>query len=200
MNKMKKEQIFPSALHPVNITSLFKKGQRKDYNCYRGICRPTVFRAKLDGLTYNDNYDTIDENLTDSNVGARKKRNIRDNLFVLNAITNSVVNGKEAPVQVQVLDVEKCFDKMSLHNTTNALYDAGLQNDDLSLLYAEDENAEISIKTHAGLTQRVNVKNVVMQGTKWANLKCTTTMDILGKNAYDDETLQYKYWYTWYGG
>ena len=44
---------------------------------------------------FNDEYQTIDDNLTDSNVGARKNRNIRENIFVLNAITNSVKNGKE---------------------------------------------------------------------------------------------------------
>ena len=44
-------------------------------------------------------------------------------------MVNSVINGKEDPVQVQVQDVEKCFDKMWLQATTNALYDAGLQHD-----------------------------------------------------------------------
>ena len=36
---------------------------------------------------------TIDEFLTDCNVGGRRGRNIRDNLFVLNAITNNVSKG-----------------------------------------------------------------------------------------------------------
>ena len=61
---------------------------------------------------YNDCYTSIDENLTDGNVGARRNRNIQDNLFVLGAVVNSVINGKEDPIQVQVQDAEKCFDKL----------------------------------------------------------------------------------------
>ena len=56
----------------------------------------------MDRLIYNDEYENIDSNLTDCNVGARKARNIRDNIFVINAITNSVVRGKEEPIDVQI--------------------------------------------------------------------------------------------------
>ena len=40
-------------------------------------------RSILDKLIYNDEYPVIDENMTDSNVGARQERNIRDNIFVI---------------------------------------------------------------------------------------------------------------------
>ena len=76
----------------------------------------------------------IDENLTDSNVGARKGRNIRDNIFVLNAVTNSVVKGNEEAVDLQLYDVEKCFDALWVEECINDLYDAGLNNDKLPLL------------------------------------------------------------------
>ena len=74
---------------------------------------------------YNDEYSTIDENLTDSNVGARKERNIRDNIFVLNAITNSVKNGNEAPIEVNVYDAIKCFDNLWLEECINRMYIKG---------------------------------------------------------------------------
>ena len=96
---------------------------------YRGVFRVTVLRSILDRLMYNDLYETIDHSLTDGNVGARKERNIRDNLFVLGAVINSVVNDKQEPIQVQVMDIDKCFDKLWLESTTNALFDAGVQNE-----------------------------------------------------------------------
>ena len=49
-------------------------------------------------------------NITDGNVGARKSRNIRDNIYVIGAVSNSVINGHEDPIQVQVMDIDKCFD------------------------------------------------------------------------------------------
>ena len=69
MNKIKKQQKIPNALRLANISSLLKKGRRNDFSCYRGIFRTTIFRAILDRLMYNTVYPTIDNNLTDANVG-----------------------------------------------------------------------------------------------------------------------------------
>ena len=103
MNHIKKNHEYPEVLNPCNITSIYKqKGSHTDFENYRGVFRVTVLRSILDRLIYNDNYHTIDDNLTDGNVGARKQRNIRDNIFVLGAVTNSVLNGGESPIQVQV--------------------------------------------------------------------------------------------------
>ena len=85
MNRIRFEQIFPDALELCDISSVCKmRGSRHDFDSYRGIFRVTILRSILDRLIYNDEYNTIDSNLTDSNVGARKGRNIRDNIFVLN--------------------------------------------------------------------------------------------------------------------
>ena len=112
MNHMKSKHELPEVLQSCNITSLYKhKGSHKDFNNYRGVFRVTALQSVLDRLIYNDLYSTIDEQLTDGNVRAQKNRNIRDNLFVLGAVINSVTKGKEAPIQVQIQDVEKCLIK-----------------------------------------------------------------------------------------
>ena len=98
MNNIKRQQCFPQSLQACNITSLFKnKGSRKDYNQYRGIFRVTVFRNILDRLIFNDEYSTIEKNLTDSNVGGKRGQNIRDNIFVLNAVINSIKTRRGRP-------------------------------------------------------------------------------------------------------
>ena len=91
------------------------KGSHKDFNNYRGVFRVTVLRSVLDRLIYNDCYTVIDDNLTDGNVGARRKKNIRENIFGLGAVINSVINGREDPNQVQVQDVEKCLEPQLMH-------------------------------------------------------------------------------------
>ena len=85
MNRIKDTGEFPEALRTCNITSIFKKGARNSFNNYRGIFRVTIIRSILNRLVYNDIYPVVDSNLTDSNVGSRKGRNVRDNLFVLHA-------------------------------------------------------------------------------------------------------------------
>ena len=138
-----------------NVSSIWKrKGPRNDFESYRGIFRVTIFRCILDGLIYNDEYPNIDANLTDCNVGARKERNIRDNIFVINAIMNSIKHKKDESVDFQVYDNEKCFDTLWLHEVINCLYEAGLQNDKLPLLFMENRNAQVAVKTTGGLSKR----------------------------------------------
>ena len=49
-------------------------------NNYRGIFRVNILRSILYCLIFNDEYEVegIYKNLTDSNVGGRKERNIRE--------------------------------------------------------------------------------------------------------------------------
>ena len=161
MNLIKDTQKYPEALELCNITSIYKhKGSHKDMNNYRGVFRVSVLRSILDRLIYNDSYHTIDENITDQNVGARKNRNIRDNIFVLGAVINSVINGQEDPIQIQVGDVEKCFDKLWLQKTTNELVEAGMNTDKLNLLFIENRRTQVSIKVNNQITRRVNMKDL----------------------------------------
>ena len=51
MNKIKEEQIYPKCLELCNISSLWKrKGNRNDFENYRGIFRVTIFRSILDRI------------------------------------------------------------------------------------------------------------------------------------------------------
>ena len=129
MNRIKEKQKFPKLLQKCNITCIHKKKSKKLFVNYRGVFRVCVLRSILNRLMYNESYSTIDANLTDGNVGARKQRSCRDNIFVISAITNSVIRGTSNPIQAQVMDVDTCFDKLWLQSSINALYEAGLNND-----------------------------------------------------------------------
>ena len=66
-------------------------------------------------------------------------------------------------------------------------------NDKLPLLFLENQNAQVAVKTPNGLSPRVNIQNIVMQGSVWGSLFCTTTMDKLGQLAYENSELLYIY-------
>ena len=194
MNRIKTDQVFPDCMEPCNISSIWKrKGSRNDFDSYRGIFRVTIFRTILDRLIYNDEYNTLDANLTDCNVGARKERNIRDNIFVINAIMNSIRKGDAEAVDFQVYNVEKCFDTLWLHEIINCLFEAGLQNDKLPLLFLENNTAQVAVKTSGGISKRVNIHNIIMQGSVWGSICCVVLMDKLGQLAYDNPDLLYYY-------
>ena len=88
MNLMKEKQVFPKVLEKCNITTIHKKKSKSDFQNYRGVFRVTILRSILDRLVYNSSYETVDSHLTDGNVGARKRRGCRDNMFVLSAVNN----------------------------------------------------------------------------------------------------------------
>ena len=54
-------------------------------------------------------------------------------------------------------------------------------------------NANIAIKYPSGLSERFTIHKKVMQGTIWSGLMCTSTMDKLGKIAYNNTDMLYKY-------
>ena len=65
-----------------------------------------LLRSILDKVVYNDKYSIIDKSLSCSNIGARKNRNIRDHLFVINAVINDTVKKKKA-VDIEIMDIKK---------------------------------------------------------------------------------------------
>ena len=57
-------------------------------------------------LLYNDNYDILEMNMSDSNTGARKGKSVRIHIFIVNGIIHDVLSKqKAAPIDVEVLDL-----------------------------------------------------------------------------------------------
>ena len=127
-NLTKSLQVYPDIFQPSNFSSLYKQqGRKDDLNNDRGVFNVVKLRSILDRLSYNDNYEIIDQNMSCSNIGARKNRNIRDHLFIINGILNELNNLKNKKVDIQIVDIKKCFDKMSYVETANDLFNAGVR-------------------------------------------------------------------------
>ena len=61
--------------------------------------------------------------MSNSNIGARRKRNIRDHLFIVYAVMNSILNGTDDPVDMQIYDVVKHFDALWLEDSMLDLFE-----------------------------------------------------------------------------
>ena len=114
-------------------------------------------------------------------------------MFVVNAVMNSIKRGNEQSVDTCAYDAEKCLDSLRTYKCINNLYESGLQNDKLAVLFAINKNAQVPIKTPDGMTIRISIPKIIMQGTVWGSLFCTATIDKLSHQAYADKTLLYKY-------
>ena len=61
------------------------------------------------------------------------------------------------------------------------------------LVHRANIHASIAVKTQAGLSKRRVISNIIMQGTVWAGISCTATIDNLGKQIFENPGIRYKY-------
>ena len=193
-NKIKNEIFIPTFMHYANIVSIYKgKGEKTDFENDRGIFIINIFRSIVMKMVYKDTYSLVDGNMSDSNVGARKNKNIRNHIFVLNGIINEAVNSKGMAIEIEVLDYKQCFDSMWLEETINDLWESGIKDNNLSLIYKMNEEVKVAVKTPFGLTERTSVKKVVMQGETFGPLCCSVQVDTFGKECCEKKKLLYYY-------
>ena len=81
LNGCKTNQTVPPYMMMANTHTIYKnKGSRFDLKNDRGIFILSVLRKILDKLIYNDKYSEIASNMSDSNIGAQKDKNIKNHL------------------------------------------------------------------------------------------------------------------------
>ena len=194
-NKIKENCSLPEFIQWANVTSLYKgKGDRLELQNERGIFIVSVFRSILMKLIYQDKYDVIDSNMSDSNVGARKNKNIRNHIFVLNGVIHDVLSSKKKkPIDVLIGDYRQCFDSMWVEETMNDLYEAGVTDDSLALLYKANKEVNMAIKTPVGLTVRKRIESIILQGDVFGPIECSVQVDTFGKECLAEDKHLYKY-------
>ena len=178
----------------MSITSLYKnRGLKSDLANQRGIFNLNKVRSIFDKVIYSQCYDIIDKNMSFSNVGGRRRRNIRDHLFVVYAAVNDVINGQGCSFDLQGYDVIKCFDEMWYEETFNDLWDVKIQDDKFSLICRLDQTCKIVVKTPVGVTDMFELHRIVLQGSVFGPIKCSVQMDTLGREALQTGVGVYKY-------
>ena len=146
-----------------NIVAIYKgKGEKSDFQNDSGIFIVNLFRSMIMKLVYNDKYETVDASMSDSNVGARKKKSIRNHIFILNGIINEAIQKKNEPVDILIGDYRQCFDSLWLDECINDLYEAGINDDKLALMYKLNSVNQVAVKTPFGLTERKSVEKIVL--------------------------------------
>ena len=82
LKKVKEDLVIPDIMRDANITSIYKsKGDKNDLKNDRGIFSVNIFRNLLLKMIYLDEYENIDSNMSDSNVGGRKRKNMRSHFY-----------------------------------------------------------------------------------------------------------------------
>ena len=132
--------------------------------------------------------------MSDSNIGARKNKNIRNHIFVVNSIIHDVLSKKsKEPIDIMVLDYKQMFDSECLFECMNDLYETGVDDDVFSLIYEANRENQVAVQTPNGLSRRETFKEIVMQGDVLAPLISSLQVDTIGKECLAESKHLYYY-------
>ena len=79
-------------------------------------------------MVYSKEYDIIDQEMSDAQIGARRNKNVQNHIFIINGIINEAIRTKSKSIEIQIMDYSQCFDSLSLEECINDLFDANLRN------------------------------------------------------------------------
>ena len=114
--------------------------------------------------------------MSDSNIGARKGKSVRNHIFILKGVIHDILANKSSrPIDIEVLDYKQCFDSLWLVECMNDLFEAGVDDDTLALIYEANRNVNVAVKTPHGLTNREDIKEIVLQGDVYSGKGCIST-------------------------
>ena len=134
-NSLKNQKLIPKFMNYANITTVPKKGSRIEPTNERGIFRVSVLRSILMRLIYNTKYPIIDSNMSDCQMGGRKKKSCKNNIFIVNGLIHETLKRKNMkPICLQIYDYSQMFDTIDLKQAISDLFDAGVVDDTLKLL------------------------------------------------------------------
>ena len=89
------------------------------------------------------------------------------------------------PIILQIYDFKQMFDSMDLEKALSDLYDVGVNDESLALLYKANHEIHMSVKTPSGLTERQTVKDIVLQGDTFGSIMASVQVDSIGKEVMD---------------
>ena len=194
-NRLKTEGLIPEFMKNATITTIPKKGSKLLLKNERGIFMLSSVRTIFMRLLYNSKYDIIDQNMSDSNVGSRKNKSCLNHIFIINGIIHETLSSKNnKPVTLQIYDYTQMFDSMSLEEAVSDLFDSGITDNTLSLLYEANKNIKVKVKTPYGLSAETTFEKIVLQGDTWGPIMASNQVDTFGKQLIEEEPeFIYKY-------
>ena len=105
---------------------------------------------------------------------------------------NSVIQGEDRCVDIQVYDLEQAFDALWLEDCLNDLYDC-LPEKSRDETNETNVNNLVAVNTGVRQTERFPVERIVQQGGSWGPMECSNTVDTLGRLCRDRGIHHYKY-------
>ena len=192
-NLLKKKKLIAKFMNFANVTTVPKKGSKLILQNERGIFRVPVIRSIMMRMIYDKKYPEIDKLLSDCQMGGRKRKGCKNNIFILNGIIHEVLSSKKMkPLLLQFYDYSQMFDSINLKEAISDLYNTGVNDDNLALIHQANDQIHMAVKTSYGLSERQTIHNSVLQGDTWGSLLASIQVEKIGQ-----ECLKEGYFYLY---
>ena len=137
-----------------------KNGSINDLNSYRGLFIDSIVSLSFEKLSELRIIPYLEQNIAKFQAGGVRDKGVTDNLFSFRGIIDHS-NYLSKELWISFYDTEKCFDTMWLEDSINSLWNCGVQNDILYLIYLLNRNADIIVKTPFNDTETFTTPNLV---------------------------------------
>ena len=173
-NIIRQQRKIPDSWRRVLITMIFKnKGSHRDLEKYRGIFL-TVIASKIFERMLQGRMKTPLEKVSFFQSGSKSGKSAADNLFLLrSSIDHSKYTNKS--LFVTTYDFRQAFDSLWLQDCLLVLRKLGVEKYILKLINEMNKKAVVQIKTPHGLTEPVDVTDIVKQGGILGSPMCSAT-------------------------
>ena len=84
------------------------------------------------------------------------------------------------------------LDSIDLKEAISDIFNVGVDDDSLALIYKANSEVQMAVKTPSGLTERQKVENIVLQGDTWGSILASVQVDSIGKDV-EEAMLGYRY-------
>ena len=174
LNIIRARSRIPDSWRTVLITMIFKnKGSRRDLEKYRGIFL-TVIVSKIFERMLQARMKSPLESVSLFQAGSRSGKSCADNLFLLrSAVDHSKYMNQS--LYVTTYDFRQAFDSLWLEDCLLVLKKLGVETYILKLIHELNKRAIVQIKTPHGLTEPVDVTDIVKQGGVLGSPMCSAT-------------------------
>ena len=186
MNKMEEERYTPNQWTEMKIKAINKPGPGSIMDNKRGLFITDIISKIYEKVMKNRNDEKIGAYLSDYQIGGVKLRSANDCLLIL---SETIRLKRKAGKKCYLVfgDAVKCFDKLWLKDSLVELFKAGVEAQDIQMIYKMNKDTVIEVETPCGTTERATVGEIVKQGTVLGPTLCCVSTDQINKIAENQE-------------
>ena len=118
---------------------------------------------------------------------------MKNHIFTVRSIIQDIKNTKNSSVDLQFLDMKQCFDSLDLKEVLIELYESGVKNELINVIYEANKRSNVAVKTSVGTTTCIEIGETWMQGDVLASIGCSNLVENFSKEIAKDSDTVYKY-------